>query len=255
MFKDGVEASGALVVDVRETSEYEEGHIPGAVNIPLRTVTQNLDKIPTDRPVYIYCKSGFRAAQALSALGLVGYNNVLSYRPGWDGWTEAGEEVSAENAIAEVVGAPDIEPELLAAVDGYMSTIPEGFDAAGDAAKFLEAADAGSFVLDVRTAAETRRPPRRRDPRRPPGPGYGDRHGADRRQHGRPLRIRASRCDGAPGHGGARSCEQQGVRRNLRLARRSRRTGRGRLVSSGTRAEPQDLRLETRRRTRPQASQ
>lgn len=154
VFKDGVEASGALVIDVRETSEYAEGHIPGAVNIPIRTLTQNLDKIPTDRQVYVYCKSGFRAAQSLSALGLVGYDNVLSYKPGWDGWTEAGEEVSTEEAVAEVVGAPDFEPELVAAVDAYMSTIPDGFNSAGDAAAFLEAADAGAFVVDVRTADE-----------------------------------------------------------------------------------------------------
>jgi rhodanese-related sulfurtransferase len=154
VFKDGVEASGALVVDVREESEYAEGHIPGAVNIPIRTLTRNLDKIPTDRQVYVYCKSGFRAAQSLSALGLVGYDNVLSYKPGWDGWTEAGEEVSTEETMAEIVGAPDIEPELLAAVDTYMSTIPDGFNSAGDADAFLEAADAGAFVVDVRTADE-----------------------------------------------------------------------------------------------------
>jgi len=154
VFKDGVEASDALVIDVRETSEYAEGHIPGAVNIPIRTVTQNLDKIPMDRQVYIYCKSGFRAATTLSALGLLGYDNVLSYKPGWNGWTEAGEEVSTEEVMAEVVGAPDVAPEMLAAVDAYMSTIPEGFNSAGDAAKFLEAADAGAFVVDVRTADE-----------------------------------------------------------------------------------------------------
>ena len=58
VFKEGVEASGALVIDVRETGEYEEGHVPGAVNIPLRTLGANLDKIPTDRQVYVYCKSG-----------------------------------------------------------------------------------------------------------------------------------------------------------------------------------------------------
>jgi rhodanese-related sulfurtransferase len=154
VFKDGVAASDALVIDVRETSEYAEGHIPGAVNIPIRTVTQNLDKIPTDRQVYIYCASGFRAAQTLSALGMLGYDNVLSYKPGWMGWTEAGEEVSTEEAMAEVVGAPEVAPEMLAAVDGYMSTIPEGFNSAGDAAKFLEAAGAGAFVVDVRTADE-----------------------------------------------------------------------------------------------------
>jgi rhodanese-related sulfurtransferase len=154
VFKDGVEASDALVIDVRETSEYAEGHIPGAVNIPIRTVTQNLDKIPMDRQVYIYCASGFRAAQTLSALGMLGYDNVLSYKPGWNGWTEAGEEVSTDEAMAEVVGAPEVAPEMLAAVDAYMSTIPDGFNSAGDAAKFMEAADAGGFVVDVRTADE-----------------------------------------------------------------------------------------------------
>lgn len=154
VFKDGVEASGALVIDVREVAEYEEGHIPGAVNIPIRTVTTNLDKIPLDTQVYVYCKSGFRAAQTLSALGMLGYENVLSYKPGWNGWTEAGEEVSTEAVEAEVVGAPDIEPELLAAVDSYMSTIPEGFNSAGAPDSVIEATDAGAFLLDVRTAGE-----------------------------------------------------------------------------------------------------
>jgi rhodanese-related sulfurtransferase len=154
VFKDGVEASGALVIDVREVSEYEEGHIPGAVNIPIRTLAANLDKVPTDRQIYVYCKSGFRAAQALSSLGMLGYDNVLSYKPGWNGWTETEQEVSTEAAEAEVVGAPDIEPELLAAVDGFLSTIPEGFYSAGDPAAVQDAVDAGAALIDVRTAGE-----------------------------------------------------------------------------------------------------
>ena len=154
VFKDGVEASGALVIDVREVSEYEEGHIPGAVNIPIRTLAANLDKVPTDTQVYVYCKSGFRAGQALSSLGMLGYDNVLSYKPGWAGWTDAGQEVSTEAVAATVVGAPEIEPELLAAVDGFLSTIPEGFYSAGDAAKMQEAVDAGAYLLDVRTEGE-----------------------------------------------------------------------------------------------------
>jgi rhodanese-related sulfurtransferase len=154
VFKDGVEASGALVIDVREVGEYEEGHIPGAVNIPIRTLAANLDKVPMDRQIYVYCKSGFRAGEALSSLGMLGYDNVLSYKPGWNGWTEASQEVSTEAAEAEVVGAPDIEPELLAAVDGFLSTIPEGYYSAGDPAAVQEAVDAGSDLLDVRTAGE-----------------------------------------------------------------------------------------------------
>lgn len=154
VFKDGVEASGALVIDVREVSEYEEGHIPGAVNIPMRTVAANLDKIPMDRQVYIYCKSGFRAAQVLSSLGMLGYDNVLSYKPGWNGWTETGQDVSTDVVEADVVGAPDIEPQLVAAVNDFLSTVPEGYLSAGKPGDVQAAMDAGSLMLDVRTAGE-----------------------------------------------------------------------------------------------------
>ncbi len=154
VFKEGVEASGALVIDVRETGEYEEGHIPGAVNIPIRTLAQNLDKVPTDRQVYVYCKTGFRAGQALSSLGMLGYDNILSYKPGWKGWTEANQEVSTEATEAEVVGAPDVDPAMLTAVDSYLSGIPDGFYSVGDAEKVIAAKDAGAFLLDVRTPDE-----------------------------------------------------------------------------------------------------
>ena len=53
--------SGIYLIDVREPGEYAEGHIPGAVNIPLRTVAQSLDMIPSDQPVLVYCASGLRA--------------------------------------------------------------------------------------------------------------------------------------------------------------------------------------------------
>ena len=153
-FKDAVEASGALVIDVRTPDEYAAGHIPGAVSIPLRTLGQNLDKVPTDRQVFIYCKSGWRAGLAISSLGMVGYDNVLAYPPGWNGWTGAGEEISTEVVEAEVVGAPDFQPEMIAAVDGFLSTIPEGFLTAGDADTVEQAIEAGAFALDVRSPEE-----------------------------------------------------------------------------------------------------
>lgn len=153
-FKDGVAASEALVIDVRETSEYEEGHIPGAVNIPIRTVAQSLDKIPTDRQVYVYCRTGFRAAESLTALGILGYDNILSYKPGWVAWSDAGEEFSTEATEAPVIGAPDIEPALLEAVNAYLEAIPDSYYSAGSADKVLEAAAAGTALLDVRTAGE-----------------------------------------------------------------------------------------------------
>lgn len=153
-FKDAVEASDALVIDVRQPSEYEEGHIPGAVNIPLRELGANVDKIPTDRQVFVYCKSGYRAGVAVSSLRMMGYDNALSYSGSWLAWTEAGEEVSTEAVEAEVVGDPGFEPELVAAVDAWLSTIPEGWLTAGGVEDVKTAHDAGAFMLDIRTPGE-----------------------------------------------------------------------------------------------------
>lgn len=153
-FKDAVEASDPLIVDVRTEGEYAEGHIMDAINIPLRTLAQNLDKIPTDRPVIIYCKSGWRAGLATASLGMAGYDNMRAYPAGWNGWTEAGEDISMDPVEAEVVGAPDLQPEMVEAVDGFLSTIPDGFYTAGNAQAVSDAIDAGAFVLDVREPGE-----------------------------------------------------------------------------------------------------
>jgi len=153
-FKDAVAASGALLVDVREVGEYAEGHIEGAINIPLRTLADNLNKIPSDRQVFVYCKSGYRASMALSSLGMLGYDNVLAFSPGWNGWTAAGEPVSTVTPAAEMYTVPDIPAELLAAVSGFLSTIPQGWLSAGDVTAVKDAIGAGAAVLDVRTAAE-----------------------------------------------------------------------------------------------------
>ncbi|MGN1013926.1 MAG: rhodanese-like domain-containing protein [Butyricicoccus sp.] len=77
----GVEAfqdtPDAVLLDVRTPEEYQEGHIPGSRNVPL----QSLDKVTSvvknqDTPVFVYCYSGARSSQAVSALRRMGYTNV-----------------------------------------------------------------------------------------------------------------------------------------------------------------------------------
>ncbi len=153
-FKDALAASGGLVIDVRQPAEYEEGHIPGAINIPLRELAANVDKIPTDQAVYVYCKSGFRAGVAVSAIRLMGYDNVLAYKDSWVKWTEAGEEVSTDAVEAEVFGDPGFAPELVAAVDDYLSSLPDGWGIIGAVEDVQAALDAGSVILDVRSQGE-----------------------------------------------------------------------------------------------------
>ncbi|MFH5811350.1 FAD-dependent oxidoreductase [Companilactobacillus sp. FL22-1] len=70
--------NGAFILDAREPKEYEEGHIIGAVNIPLSQFRQRLDEIPTDCPVYAHCLVGQRSYNLVRALNNRGYKNVIN---------------------------------------------------------------------------------------------------------------------------------------------------------------------------------
>lgn len=84
-----------LLVDVRSPAEYALSHLPNAVNIPLRSLAENLDKIPTDKPVVLYCSSGHRSTMGMTVLQLLGYKNVLSFPPSINGWKAAGESLTS----------------------------------------------------------------------------------------------------------------------------------------------------------------
>jgi rhodanese-related sulfurtransferase len=84
----------AQVVDVREPAEYTAGHIPKAINIPLRTLAQHLDQIERDRPVVLYCSSGYRSAIGVVTLHLLGYDKVQGFPPSFSAWQAAGEAIA-----------------------------------------------------------------------------------------------------------------------------------------------------------------
>ena len=69
---------GAYIVDVRERYEYEEGHIKGALNIPLSELRKTISKIPRDKPVYLHCRTGQRSYNAVMALQNMGFENVYN---------------------------------------------------------------------------------------------------------------------------------------------------------------------------------
>ncbi len=74
--------SGAVVVDVRTPEEFAQGHVPGAVNLPLEAVAQWADTLPKDRPVYLYCRSGNRSQKAAEYLKNKGYTNLYNVEGG-----------------------------------------------------------------------------------------------------------------------------------------------------------------------------
>ena len=85
-------SAGASLVDVREPSEYLDGHVPGAVLIPMRQLPGRLAELDTDAPVYVVCASGNRSAAVtdfLTASGFIAY----SVAGGTSGWTRSGRPV------------------------------------------------------------------------------------------------------------------------------------------------------------------
>jgi phage shock protein E len=78
-----------VVIDVREQEEYDEKHIPGVVLIPLGTVPDRLDEIPTDQTVVLTCRSGNRSNQAAEFLREKGYTNVHNMLGGINEWQAA----------------------------------------------------------------------------------------------------------------------------------------------------------------------
>jgi len=68
--------AGATVVDVRSEAEFRGGGYRGAVNVPLQGLSGELDRIPKDRPVVVYCASGTRSAMAVRILKKAGYADV-----------------------------------------------------------------------------------------------------------------------------------------------------------------------------------
>ncbi len=91
--KAAVKQEQALLIDVREPREYRAGHIPGARNIPLRALPAQRDQLPRDRPLILYCSTGYRTALGVTALHLWGYENARGFPPSFRGWQSAGEAV------------------------------------------------------------------------------------------------------------------------------------------------------------------
>ena len=126
-----IENSDLYVIDVREPSELEEvGHIPGAVNIPVKTLADNPALLPADldAPIAVYCKSGTRSTFGWTVLNALGYTNVTNLTGGFMAWADAGYEVEEGLAPAEEISTPIIENEALyTAVKDFANNAPEGW--------------------------------------------------------------------------------------------------------------------------------
>ena len=97
----GLRSEGAILLDVREPVEWNEGHLEGAIHLPQGQVPARIAEAIPDRdaPIVVYCHSGVRSYYASLALQQLGYARVLNLAGGIDAWTRAGLPV--------VIDAPD----------------------------------------------------------------------------------------------------------------------------------------------------
>ncbi len=87
-----VNAKDAVLLDVRETNEYEGGRVPNAVHVPLSQIASRSSELARfkGRPVIAYCERGNRSRMAAGALAKIGFTDVYSLAGGYRAWRDAG---------------------------------------------------------------------------------------------------------------------------------------------------------------------
>lgn len=88
-------SQGVTLIDVREPSEFESGHVPGARLIPLDTLSENLELLPKEEQLFIVCQAGGRSMKAANYLEANGFAAV-SVAGGTGEWISSGKAVSYE---------------------------------------------------------------------------------------------------------------------------------------------------------------
>ena len=83
---------GRGVVDVREPDEYREGHVPGAVNIPMGQLPRRLGEIDRDGPVHVVCASGNRSSAMTDVLTAAGFD-ATNVAGGTTAWVRSGRPI------------------------------------------------------------------------------------------------------------------------------------------------------------------
>ena len=141
------------ILDIRTAEDYAKEHIKGAVNLPYGTaISDNLSKIPTDKPVYVYCYSGQTASQTIALLRVAGidainitsgFNGGISQVEGFEDAleTEANEFPEVNNQIAD---------EIVEGITKFYAAEGNHKIKPADVKEFVDAKDESVVLLDIR---------------------------------------------------------------------------------------------------------
>ncbi|HEX7917759.1 MAG TPA: rhodanese-like domain-containing protein [Gemmatimonadales bacterium] len=88
--KEVASGNGRVIVDVRARSEWDAGHLKGAIHIPLPELADRMQELPTDQPLVLHCQGGSRSMIAASLLQAHGVSDVTNLTGGYGAWVKAG---------------------------------------------------------------------------------------------------------------------------------------------------------------------
>ncbi|MGY0373998.1 rhodanese-like domain-containing protein [Clostridium sp. JNZ J1-5] len=156
-----------FVLDIRQADVYGKGHIKGAVNLPWGiAISDNLEKLPKDKPIMVYCYTGQTAGQTVALLNMAGFN-AKSVNLGWDLGISKVPGVEAvtetkENTLPADAKKVEINPEIKNAIAKYYAGLKDvkGTTYASykisedDAKKLLDAKDPKIVFLSIRSAED-----------------------------------------------------------------------------------------------------
>ena len=156
---DQMKATKTVLIDVREPSELTaNGWVEGEINIPIRTLIKNLDKLPMDKtaPILVMCGSGVRSPMGMEALQLLGYTNVKNVQGGFTAWKTANLPIKTDGLPAAPVAgtAPVVDKDLVAALDKFMSNLPDGYNNLAVASANDQMKATKVTLIDVRETSE-----------------------------------------------------------------------------------------------------
>jgi len=93
------------LLDVRQDFEYAEGHLPGALHIPLPELSERLGELDRHLPLLVYCRSGMRSLAAANLLAGQGFREIMSLRGGMMAWEGAQAQGPADLGLAVLLEA------------------------------------------------------------------------------------------------------------------------------------------------------
>jgi rhodanese-related sulfurtransferase len=88
-------SNNLVIVDVRTPEEFQQGHVPNAINVPLSEIIDNPAILLSSKgkPIILYCRSGYRTGKAAEALQKDGYQNLRHLEGDMQGWLKAGLDI------------------------------------------------------------------------------------------------------------------------------------------------------------------